>query len=141
MDVVDRISKFFKSRKNYRIYVSAIIIYLLVILIFKIKTVNELKDKGIFTYAKILEINPGSYAGRHIKYEFMNEGKLMYGYHSFQAWEEAPVIGKYYLNIYLKDKNHLNYLFMDIKLPDTVDLSDDPTEFIPEDVFIKFWRL
>ncbi|WP_459209968.1 hypothetical protein [Aquimarina rhabdastrellae] len=138
---MNKIKTFFKSQRNYKIYISLIIVYLFVILVFKIRTVNKLKNEGVFTIAKILEINPGSYAGRHIKYEFLHEDKVMYGYHSFQAWEEAPLVGEYYLNVYLKNENHLNYLFMEVKIPNEVGLSTDPKKYIPENLFIKFWKL
>ena len=138
---MDRVKKFFESRKNYRIYVSLIAIYLFVILVLSIRTSNKLEEEGVYGVAKVLEINQGSYVTRHVKYEFLEKGEVQYGHYSFQIWEEPPIIGAYYLSVYLKEKNYLNYLFMDIKLPDTVNLSSTTEEFIPDDLCIKFWKI
>ncbi|MDY8138487.1 hypothetical protein [Aquimarina sp. 2201CG5-10] len=141
MRALNRLKSLFKMVKTSRIFFILIGFYLLIILVLSIKTSYELKKEGVFSVARIVEIKSGSYITKHVKYEFIENNEIKYGQYSFFPWEDSPVIGKYYLNIYLKDKNYLNFLFVDVELPDTFNLNSEPTRYIPKNPRIKFWKI
>ncbi|MFD0963645.1 hypothetical protein [Pseudofulvibacter geojedonensis] len=52
-----------------------------------------------------------------------------------------PKVGDKYLIVYLKNNPRVDYVFLEKKLPDNVDIEDDVDKFIPDKIEINFLRI
>jgi hypothetical protein len=132
-----RLSLLFKKKNLLFAIVGS---YLLLILILNIYYSIRLKNDGVYVSAKITKVSKTIKSYDYIYFEFYHKGKLHNANISVIFPDKLPKVGDYYLVKYLEDKQHINYLFLDIKIDDK-DVYSDISKYITEDLSIYFWNM
>ena len=128
------------NKKKYFLYVS-VLTYLLVIGILDYMTSLKLKTEGIYVAAQIDRVSKSNMVKNYVYYTFYHSGKPFQGSCTLFTWEENVNKGDYYLLVFLKGKEHINYLFNETPLPNNDSIHTNIEKFIPNKVRINFLDL
>ena len=115
--------------------------YFLFGIVMSIRWSMELKKNGVFASARIEEMDGCGKSGCYAQMIFSTVESYHTGRASFMQWDGKMERGDMFLVIYLKDRPHVNYVFWDIRLPSDLDLEDDVSKYIPEEISINFLRM
>ena len=101
----------------------------------------QLKKNGVFASVRIEELKGCGKSECYAKTIFSSGDSYHTYKKSYMRWDGKKERGDMFLIIYLKDRPNVNYVFWDISLPSDLDLDDDVSEYIPEDISINFLRM
>ena len=101
----------------------------------------QLKKNGVFASARIEELKGCGKSECYTEIIFSSGDSYHTTMESFMRWDGKMTRGDMFLLVYLKDRPDICYVFWDIRLPSDLDLDDDISEYIPEDISINFLRM